>query len=70
MIRAIALRPADYALAILEGWLRPAVRRAAPDPDETRASRAFIAEMLDRSPDAFSSDFDIEAVMRHYPSVF
>lgn len=40
------------------------------NPEDTRERRAFVQEMLDRNPDAFASDFDVQSMMQHFPSHF
>lgn len=37
-----------------------------PARDDVRADRAMLVEMLDRDPDAFSSDLDVQFVMQHW----
>lgn len=41
-----------------------------PTPDELRAERDFINEMLDNNPDAFSSELDVQCMMHMYPGRF
>ncbi len=36
-----------------------------PVRDDNCADRAVLVEMLDRDPDAFSSDLDVQFVMQH-----
>lgn len=38
--------------------------------EETRARRAFVTEMLDRNPEAFSSAEDVQAMMSCFPDRF
>lgn len=68
---AFALRPGAplrRAAALLRGL---AARLSAPvDPDDARARRDFVLEMIARNPDAFSSDLDVQAMMLHYPGQF
>ena len=42
----------------------------AADPIDTAERRAFVTEMLERNPDAFASDYDVESMLRHFPSHF
>ena len=42
----------------------------AEDPTDTAERRAFVIEMLDRNPDAFASEYDVESMLRHFPSHF
>lgn len=37
---------------------------------DTAERRAFVREMLDRNPDAFASDFDVQSMMQHFPNHF
>ena len=39
-------------------------------PDETRARRDFIREMLDRHPDALTSETEVQTMMLVYPGRF
>lgn len=39
-------------------------------PDDARARRAFIQEMLTRNPAAFSSELDVHNMMHMYPGRF
>ncbi|ANT60968.1 hypothetical protein AYJ57_11705 [Salipiger sp. CCB-MM3] len=39
-------------------------------PDDARARREFIWEMMSRNPDAFSSDADVQSMMGMYPGRF
>lgn len=39
-------------------------------PDETRARRDFVCEMLDRHPDAMTSETDVQTMMLIYPCRF
>lgn len=68
---SFALRPAALlrrAAALLRGL---AARLSAPvDPDDARARRDFVLEMIARNPDAFSSDLDVQVMMQHYPGQF
>ena len=51
----------------------PRLRRqlAAPEsPEDARARRAFVQEMLSRNPGAFSSELDVQFMMQHYPRSF
>jgi hypothetical protein len=46
-------------------------RAAAPESSEDAcARRAFVQEMLNRNPGAFSSDLDVQSMMQHYPESF
>jgi hypothetical protein len=46
-------------------------RMAAPEsPEDARARRAFVQEMLSRNPGAFSSELDVQSMMQHYPRSF
>jgi len=38
--------------------------------DDVRADRAMLVEMLDRDPDAFSSDLDVQFVMQFWSGRF
>jgi hypothetical protein len=40
------------------------------DPDDARARRAFLMEMLDRNPDAFASEQDVQSMMRLFTDQF
>ena len=40
------------------------------DHIDTAERRAFVQEMLDRNPDAFSSEYDVQSMMQHFPSHF
>jgi hypothetical protein len=51
--------------------LRPRRRVAAPEaPEDARARRAFVQEMLSRNPGAFSSELDVQFMMQHYAGSF
>ncbi len=39
-------------------------------PEEDRTRRDFIREMMARSPEAFSSDLDVQSFMLHFPHRF
>ena len=43
---------------------------SSEDYVDTAERRAFVQEMLDRNPDAFASDFDVQSMMQHFPSHF
>lgn len=59
---------------IFTAWLKSLRHVDAPaarvTPDETRARRDFIREMLDRHPGAMTSDTDVQAMMQVYPGRF
>jgi len=38
--------------------------------DDARARRDFIDDMLTRSPDAFTSELDVQSMMHLYPGRF
>lgn len=40
------------------------------DHIDTAERRAFVQEMLDWNPDAFSSDYDVQSMMQHFPGHF
>lgn len=40
------------------------------DHIDTSERRAFVQEMLHRNPDAFSSDYDVQSMMQHFPGHF
>lgn len=39
-------------------------------PDETRARRDFVCEMMDGRPDALTSETDVQSMMLVYPCRF
>ncbi|WP_406646061.1 hypothetical protein QEZ52_18740 [Aliisedimentitalea scapharcae] len=41
--------------------------RSEHDPEDARHRRAFIQEMMNRNPDAFQSDLDVQSMMQSYP---
>ncbi len=50
--------------------LRSLLRKRLPTPDTSReaerASREFTHEILERNPDAFASELDIECMMNRF----
>lgn len=40
------------------------------DHIDTAERRAFVQEMLDRNPDAFASDYDVQSMLQHFPGHF
>jgi hypothetical protein len=50
---------------------RSVSRERRPDtgasPEESRARREFVQDMLTRNPDAFTSDLDVQSMMLCYP---
>lgn len=56
----------------LRSGRRRAVRRAelAGKAEDTRTRRAFIQEMMDRAPNAFGNELDVQAMMHIYPGRF
>lgn len=48
----------------------PRPRLEETSPDDARARREFIWEMMSRNPDAFSSDADVQSMMGMYPGRF
>lgn len=40
------------------------------DRDDSRARRDFLMDMLDRNPDAFASEHDVQSMIRLYPGHF
>lgn len=40
------------------------------EQDEARNRRDFLMDMLDRHPDAFASEHDVQSMMRLYPGHF
>jgi hypothetical protein len=47
-----------------------AIFASSPENCDTAERRAFVQEMLDRNPDAFSSDYDVQSMMQHFPGHF
>jgi hypothetical protein len=43
---------------------------APESPEDARARRAFVQEMLSRNPGAFSSELNVQFMMQHYPRSF
>jgi hypothetical protein len=44
-------------------------RMEAPEsPEDARARRAFVQEMLSCNPGAFSSELDVQSMRQHYPA--
>lgn len=43
---------------------------SSEDHFDTSERRAFVQEMLDRNPDAFSSDYDVQSMMQNFPGHF
>lgn len=39
-------------------------------PEDARHRREFIHEVLERNPDAFTSDLDVQCMMQMYPGQF
>jgi hypothetical protein len=62
----------DHVWALVRrAFLRPGRRLAAPEhPEDARARRAFVQEMLSRNPAAFSSELDVQFMMQHYSRSF
>ena len=57
-----------FSFRILSLFDRHRSGRRNPDsPEDNRARRDFIHEMMARNPDAFSSDLDVQAMMGSYP---
>ena len=60
-----------FRFGILSFFKRRRTGRRDPDsPEDNRARRAFIREMMARNPDAFSSDLDVQAMMGAYPGQY
>ena len=52
-------------------WFRGALPDSAPaSPEECRARRAFVSEMLERSPEAFAGGQDVATAMALFPDRF
>jgi hypothetical protein len=62
----------DRLPALLRGAFTRLRRRvAAPErPEDARARRAFVQDMLNRNPGAFSSELDVQFMMQHFPRSF
>lgn len=58
---------ADHRLP-LAGWLRRIVRLLArpADREDLQSQRSLMQEAMSRSPEAFSSDLDLETLMHYY----
>lgn len=57
----------------LSDWFRRPTKTDSSKPDSVQAQRSrkeFLDEMLTRSPDSFSSAYDIEAAMLMFPDRF
>ncbi len=57
----------------LSDWFRVSNETDLPRPDSIQSQRSrkeFLDDMLTRSPDAFSSAYDIEAAMLMFPDRF
>ena len=52
------------------GIRRQRKRYAMNEQEDSRSRREFVMEMLDRNPDAFSSELDIQHMARLYRSKF
>ena len=66
---AIAATPAKGMIARLLQAAR-GLFAGREDHIDTAERRAFVQEMLDRNPDAFASDFDVQSMMQHFPNHF
>ncbi|MDU8909709.1 hypothetical protein [Aestuariicoccus sp. MJ-SS9] len=60
----------DRAFAVFRQIVSAREETALETADAVRARRAFVQEMLDRNPNAFSSDLDVKSMMQHYPDSF
>ncbi|MDE4100057.1 hypothetical protein [Phaeobacter gallaeciensis] len=58
----------DFIKRIFSFGLPPLFEETSPD--EARARREFIREIISRNPDAFSSDADVQSMMATYPDRF
>lgn len=58
----------------LASWMssfrQPRTPVASPSPDETRARREFIRDMLDENTAALASETDVQTMMLVYPGRF
>ncbi|MDE4142610.1 hypothetical protein [Phaeobacter gallaeciensis] len=54
----------DFIKRIFSFGLRPLFEETSPD--DARARREFIREIVFRNPDAFSSDADVQSMMAMY----
>ena len=63
-----AVRP----VALLKNLKTLFTRRPASlsEPEDARNRRAFVQEMSTRNPEAFSSDYDMQSMMQHFPAHF
>ncbi len=62
-----------YSLGNLFGGLTgnaPHRSKLQPSPEELRAERDFINEMIWKNPDAFSGELDVQNMMHMYPGKF
>ncbi len=61
-------KPLSFTHRIFKFALRPSSEES--QPDDARARREFIWEVLSRNPDAFSSDADVQSMMSMYPGKY
>lgn len=69
-INDVDLRFGAALLRVLAGLLPDLAPQSEQDPDDPRARRAFLMEMLDRNPGVFASEHDVQAMMRLNPDRF
>jgi hypothetical protein len=63
--------PSDLPARFRRAFRRLRRRVAAPaPPEDARARRAFVQEMLSRNPGAFSSELGVQFMMQHFPRSF
>ncbi len=67
---ALPARSFDPLGVIARLFRKPSTPAAMPDPDQSRARRAFVIDRLDNNPDAFASEYDVQAMMALYPRAF
>lgn len=49
-------------------WEQPT--KTIDAPEDARSRQEFIQEMLDRNPDAFTSEADVQTMMQIFPQSF
>lgn len=66
------LRPEPFSriAALVRLWFSKRVRYVEEAPDETRARRDFILEMMDECPDAFLHEDNMRTAMLYYSGRF
>ena len=74
MQHALRLSPSLGSFLRFPLLSRPAVRKTTvatePPHEEERSRRDFVRDMILRSPEAFSSDLDVQGMMYMYPGRF